>query len=64
MAKLEIRDLNHEVEIKENELAGIKGGVSPTPIPYPVLIQRTVVKRFSLIFLRKRYSFATPIEIP
>jgi hypothetical protein len=57
MAKLEIRDLDHLDELKEYELAEIKGGDIPLPIPrWARSLYRTVFGR--------GYNFATPIEIP
>ena len=62
MAKLEIRDLNHEVEVKKHELAKIQGGATPITIPREFDGYRG--NSLSLIILRKRYFCATPIEIP
>jgi len=59
MAKLEIRDLDHEVELKEHELAEIKGGATPITIPR-VLNQTSLYGNV----WTKPLTFATPIEIP
>jgi hypothetical protein len=55
MAKLEIKDLNYEVEIKENELGEIKGSALPIPIPR-VSIKRVFIATFGQTRLHLRYQ--------
>jgi hypothetical protein len=62
MAKLEIRDLEQLDEVKANELAKIKGGALPDPMPR--VLNQTRGSSLYRILRRKRNTFATPIEIP
>jgi hypothetical protein len=64
MAKLEIRDLRFEVELKEHELAKIKGGDLPIPIQR-VFNQTSLYSNVSPTLLQKSSLISVcPITLP